>query len=170
MKMIKWPRIFSRKKKLRAATRRATASGADFDDLSEPNMKLSRALLIVLLLHVVAVAGIIAFNAIKSRQGGIAVVSSSHVTKTASSHEDAKATPSSPAKPAKKAKANDAIPEGGKVYIVAKGDNPVTIAKKFKVSYDDLLAANHIDDPHKLKVGQKLIIPSKATKPKKGNE
>ena len=170
MKMIKWPRIFSRKKKLRANTRRATASGADFDDLSEPNMKLSRALLIVLLLHVVAVAGIIAFNAIKSRQGGIPVINSSHVTRTASNHEDAKATPSSPAKPAKKAKANDPIPEGGKVYIVAKGDNPVTIAKKFKVSYDDLLAANHIDDPHKLKVGQKLIIPSKATKPKKGNE
>ena len=73
MKAIKFPEIFSRKKKLRAATtRRATASGAEFDDPSEPNMKLSRALLIVLLLHVVAVAGIIAFNAIKSRQGGIA--------------------------------------------------------------------------------------------------
>ena len=171
MKMIKFRGIFSRKKKLRATTRRATASGADFDDLSEPNMKLSRALLIVLLLHVVAVAGIIAFNAIKSRQGGIAVVSSSPVTKTtASNREDAKATASSPAKPAKKAKANDPIPEGGKVYIVAKGDNPVTIAKKFKVSYDDLLAANHIDDPHKLKVGQKLIIPAKSSKPKKGNE
>jgi LysM repeat protein len=170
MKMIKWRGIFSRKKKLRATTRRATASGADFDDLSEPNMKLSRALLIVLLLHVVAVAGIIAFNAIKSRQGGIPVVSSSHVTKPASNREVATATPSSPAKPAKKAKANDPIPDGGKVYIVAKGDNPVTIAKKFKVSYDDLLAANHIDDPHKLKVGQKLIIPAKKPKPKKANE
>ena len=32
-------------------------------------MKLSRALLIVLVLHVVAVAGIIAFNTIKTRQG-----------------------------------------------------------------------------------------------------
>ena len=31
-------------------------------------MKLSRALLIVLLLHVVAVSGIIAFNAIKTRE------------------------------------------------------------------------------------------------------
>ena len=132
-------------------------------------MKLSRALLIVLLLHVVAVAGIIAFNAIKSRQGGLPVVSSSHVTKTATNHDDAKATPSSsPTKPAKKAKAYD--PDGNKVYIVAKGDNPVTIAKKFKVSYDDLLAANHIDDPRKLKVGQKLIIPPKSGKPKKATE
>ena len=170
MKMIKFRGIFSRKKKLRATTRRATASGADFDDLSEPNMKLSRALLIVLLLHVVAVAGIIAFNAIKSRQGGLPVVGSSHVTKTASNPEDVKETPSSPATSSKKAKANDSIPDGGKVYIVRKRDNPVTIAKKFKVSYDDLLAANHIDDPHKLKVGQKLIIPAKGSKPKNATE
>jgi len=133
-------------------------------------MKLSRALLIVLLLHVVAVAGIIAFNAIKSRQGGSPVVSSSHVTKTASNPEDVKETPSSPAKSSKKAKESDSIPDGGKVYIVRKRDNPVTIAKKFKVSYDDLLAANHIDDPHKLKVGQKLIIPAKDSKPKKATE
>ena len=46
----------------------------------------------------------------------------------------------------------------------------MTIARKFKVPYDDLLAANHIHDPHKLKVGQKLIIPAKSSKAKKGNE
>jgi LysM repeat protein len=171
MKAIKFPKIFSRKKKLRAATtRRATASGADFDDLSEPNMKLSRALLIVLLLHVVAVAGIIAFNAIKSRQGGIPVINSGHVAKSSTNHEEAKGPQPSPAKTAKKSKTNDPIPEGAKVYTVAKGDNPVNIAKKFKVPYDDLLAANHIDDPRKLKVGQKLVIPTKAAKAKKGNE
>jgi hypothetical protein len=38
----------------------------DYEEMSEPNMKLSRALLIVLVLHVVAVAGIIAFNTIKA--------------------------------------------------------------------------------------------------------
>ena len=40
----------------------------DYEQMSEPNMKLSRALLIVLVLHVVAVAGIIAFNTIKTRE------------------------------------------------------------------------------------------------------
>jgi len=40
----------------------------------------------------------------------------------------------------------------------------VTIAKKFKVAYDDLLALNHIDDPRKLKIGQKLLIPEKTAK------
>ena len=43
----------------------------------------------------------------------------------------------------------------------------LTISKKFKVPFDDLMAANHIDDPHKLQIGQKLIIPTKPTKPKK---
>ncbi|HEY4757964.1 MAG TPA: hypothetical protein VIH43_05350, partial [Chthoniobacterales bacterium] len=126
MKAIRFPRIFSRKKKLRAATtRRATASGAALDDLSEPNMKLSRALLIVLLLHVVAVAGIIAFNAIKSRQGLSAIPSTSAVKPSSSTHEEAKATPALSPKPAKKVKTNDSIPEGAKMYTVAKGDNPV---------------------------------------------
>ena len=43
----------------------------DYEEMSEPNMKLSRALLIVLVLHIVAVAGIIAFNAIKTRQASV---------------------------------------------------------------------------------------------------
>jgi LysM repeat protein len=48
----------------------------------------------------------------------------------------------------------------GKTYSIRKGDNPATIAKRFKVSYDDLIALNHIEDPHKLQIGQKLLIPT----------
>ena len=33
-----------------------------------------------------------------------------------------------------------------------------------------MLLANHIDDPRKLQIGQKLIVPSKAAKTKKSNE
>jgi LysM repeat protein len=44
---------------------------------------------------------------------------------------------------------------------VKKGDNPVTIAKKLKIPYDDLISLNHIEDPRKLKIGQKLLIPEK---------
>src|SRR5213076_1887268 len=70
MKTIKIPRLFKKKKFLAATARRASAAsaGMEFDGIPEPNMKLSRALLIVLLLHVVAVSGIIAFNAIKTRE------------------------------------------------------------------------------------------------------
>src|SRR6478672_3101568 len=70
MKRIKIPRLFSARKLSAATARRASAAsaGMDFEGIPEPNMKLSRALLIVLLLHVVAVSGIIAFNAIKTRE------------------------------------------------------------------------------------------------------
>ncbi len=49
--------------------------------------------------------------------------------------------------------------ESAKVYLVQKGDSPAGIAKKFKVSYADLLRANNIEDPKRLQIGQKLVIP-----------
>ncbi|PYI60557.1 MAG: N-acetylmuramoyl-L-alanine amidase, partial [Verrucomicrobia bacterium] len=57
-------------------------------------------------------------------------------------------------------------PSSGKTYIVKKGDNPVTIAKKLNAAYDDLISLNHIEDPHRLQIGQKLLIPARATKTK----
>src|SRR4029450_5574732 len=70
MKRLKIPRLFNPKKILAATARRTSAAsaGMDFEGIPEPNMKLSRALLIVLLLHVVAVSGIIAFNGVKTRE------------------------------------------------------------------------------------------------------
>ena len=164
------PKLFQlKRKKLRAtAVRRPlrmTASAADYGDIAEPSMKLSRALLIVLLLHVVAVAGIIAFNAIKTRQASLP----SAPTPTTIGIASAETKPQQPTlnstttqKTSVKSQAK--VSDSGKVYVVAKGDNPVTIAKKFKVSYDDLLALNHIDDPRKLKIGQKLLLPEKTSK------
>ena len=164
-----------RRKKLRAtAVRRPLRIGAttaDYGDLAEPSMKLSRALLIVLLLHVVAVAGIIAFNAIKTRQASLPSAPSPTTIGIASADTKPQAptlNPSAVPKPGPKTPTK--VSDSGKVYVVAKGDNPVTIAKKFKVSYDDLLALNHIDDPRKLKIGQKLLIPDKTPKGKKAGE
>src|SRR5207248_8465897 len=57
-------------------------------------------------------------------------------------------------------------PSSGKVYTVVKGDNPVKIARKLKISYEDLIALNHIEDPRKLRAGQKLLVPTKAQKSK----
>lgn len=203
--MMKIPNFFPRKK-LRATTARRSMGipdDMDYEEMSEPNMKLSRALLIVLVLHVVAVAGIIAFNTIKTRQVAMplpaqaaAGSASSTATTTKEEKEPAAATSSSvspskhesaktvrqpekiiakvgpktdsTAKPAEKATASPAA--GKTTYVVAKGDNPVKIAKKFKVPYDDLLAVNHIDDPHKLKIGQKLVIPTKTAPKAKKND
>jgi LysM repeat protein len=195
-------KLFRRKKLHVAAARRPLriAATADCEEMAEPNMKLSRALLIVLVLHVVAVSGIIAFNAIKTRQTPASVSpraatnstppvrlttkpdNSSSYAATAQKengrHDEAKLSHSPVKQIAKEdrktdhAKSSEAMTsaDSAKVYVVAKGDNPVTIAKKLKVSYDDLLALNHIDDPRKLQIGQKLLIPSKTTKGKKASE
>jgi LysM repeat protein len=184
------------RKKLRATTARRALGAAemDYEEMSEPNMKLSRALLIVLVLHVVAVAGIIAFNTIKTRQGPLPPISSESAsakvapatsaksegpTVVASTRSDESKVAKVPPKPvakddrksdrSKPAENNSTKSDAPKTYVVAKGDNPVSIARKLKVTYDDLMAVNHIDDPHKLQIGQKLIIPTKPTKPKKAD-
>jgi len=167
---FKMPKLLKfRRKKLRAtAVRRPLrigATAADYGDVAEPSMKLSRALLIVLLLHVVAVAGIIAFNAIKTRQASLPSPPTPTTIGIASADTKLQASAlNSPTAQKAIAKAQPKVSDFGKVYVVAKGDNPVTIAKKFKVPYDDLLALNRIDDPRKLKIGQKLLIPGKTSK------
>jgi LysM repeat protein len=189
---MKLPQLLTRKK-LRATTARRALGAAemDYEEMSEPNMKLSRALLIVLVLHVVAVAGIIAFNTIKTRQGpppalpsesakvapaaSMKSESSAVVTSTRSDETKVvKAPPKAVAKDERKSEVVKPVEkspvklDARKTYVVAKGDSPAKIARKLKIPYDDLMAANHIDDPHKLQIGQKLIIPAKPTKPKKG--
>lgn len=204
---IKMPQLpkFPKRKKLRATTARRSfgaSTDMDYEEMSEPNMKLSRALLIVLVLHIVAVAGIIAFNAIKTRQASVmpaplppvnaesstdgttakpaAIVSKSSTApktiaprdETKPSHSPAKAIAKDEHKPehAKASEKASGSADSGKTYLVVKGDNPVTIAKKLKVSYDELIALNHIDDPRKLQIGQKLLIPKQTSKVKKTSE
>ncbi|MGH8093628.1 MAG: LysM peptidoglycan-binding domain-containing protein [Chthoniobacterales bacterium] len=198
---MKMPSIIKRKK-LRAATaRRSRAMGLpdamDYEQMSEPNMKLSRALLIVLLLHIVAVAGIIAFNTIKTREavtGSVAETAipvSSDPASAATAAESApgaadeitqvaaKVETKAPAKAAESAKSADPpksaaktseVADSGKIYTVVRGDNPVTIARHFHVKYEALLGLNQITDPRKLQIGQKLHIPEpEATAKHKSN-
>lgn len=242
----------------------------DFLEEPEPNMKLSHAFVVVLVLHVIAVAGVFAFNSIKARQseifsatkgGTAAPVVNAQTTEPAPPTADVNAsagssngpaapqagTPEStatsgaatpaPAQPvastpagsrthemapgdtltkvaaqygvtiAALEKANNitdptkiragtvlTVPESdgttqaaattsqpalagtapatesaaavgdvkdsGELYTVAKGDNPVKIAKKLKVPYTELMALNGNPDPRKLQIGQKLKIPA----------
>ena len=177
MKSMKIPRLF-KPKKMQAATARRASAGMEFEGIPEPNMKLSRALLIVLLLHVVAVSGIIAFNAIKTRENSFVPANPEQTENTpvsspetvnrsdadkapvaAAEKENARQDhPKSSHSPAAEEHAKT-LSSSGKTYVVKKGDNPVTIAKKLKVSYSDLMALNHIDDPRKLRIGQKLLVP-----------
>jgi LysM repeat protein len=146
---------------------------------------LSRALLIVLLLHVVAVSGIIAFNAIKTRERAFVPPTSTETeNKPADAAPPANHANTDKARVAPVQKENDrqhdpksshsptkdeqakTVSSSGKTYIVKKGDNPVAIAKRLKVSYNDLISLNHIDDPRKLQIGQKLLVPKPTTNPK----
>jgi LysM repeat protein len=58
--------------------------------------------------------------------------------------------------------ARQPIPTSG-TYIVKSGDNPWTIARKFRVNTNDLLGANGLNRSSVLKIGQKLVIPSSTT-------
>lgn len=206
------------RKVVRATAARSLRHGEeDYYDEPEPNMKLSHAFMVVLVLHIVAVGGIYAFNYIKvQNRPGLASDSGGKLAKAsapaAAVAEAPSATPlvaepmrspepqlremtgeaplpavvsqpkvsapvaavaaapalSVPPPPAKaetkvetKAPAAPAAAAPGS-YTVAKGDNPYKIAKKFGVSYKEMLALNKIDDPTKLQIGTVLKLPKKA--------
>src|SRR3954462_7660030 len=177
---MKLPSLFPNKKLRATAARRSLGvpDEMDYEEMSEPNMKLSRALLIVLVLHVVAISGMVAFNVIKSRQGELPSVATAKTVAPASTQKSPlpAVADSDSSKPRDETKApikeeRKAIPvkstvettpkpdPAKKSYVVAKGGTPVSIAKKFKITSDQLLTANSIEDAHKLKIGQKLVIP-----------
>lgn len=240
MRLIKRSIKQTPRKKLRAAAQRSSVKYAEEDYYAEePNVKLSRAFVVVLLLHVVAVGGIFAFSTLKDRQQSSPLGkgdSASSKSSTGSGIQPGSSHPSgelsqaantvhkvkgsetlagiasqygltvrdleqannlkpgaplavghdlvipevSKMKPVPldvqklvessrqsgtKGQGSASIPErppddGGKFYVVQRGDSPAAIARKFKVSYPVLLKANNIEDPKKLQIGQKLIIPT----------
>ena len=251
------PRRLARRLVARKTIHARAASSRDeveeYENEAEPSMKLSQAFIVVLVLHVVAVAGIYGFNQLKEKParpatakteaseaatvtekkadtlakaqdasaakaqateisytvvagdtlrriaskfntsvaslekvndltstsilkvGQILVIGSSGKMAAAASQstESPSKLPPTPAIVAKappvKAPTAQGKPEAGplgktqasdeKTYVVAKGDNPYSLAKKFNVSQAALMKANNIDDPKKLKIGQKLVVP-----------
>jgi LysM repeat protein len=239
------------RKRLHARAASGREEIEEYESEAEPSMKLSQAFIVVLVLHVVAVAGIYGFNKLKEtsakpvaakkeaspvvaekapesvaeasvatplaaevsgqtytvvagdtlkkiaskfktsiealekannltstsiiRTGQVLVVGKGSAAPSASSSAKAEpvplaqATPSVVAKPlpvqpvaaktAAEPQAQESKSSAGQSYVVAKGDNPYSIAKKFKVTQEALMKANNIDDPRKLKIGQSLAIP-----------
>ena len=229
MKMMKHPVQRTPRRKLQAAAKKAGYADEEYF-VEEPNVKLSRAFVVVLLLHVVAVGGIFAFSTLKDRQSSTALTKKTvadvsptptPVATTTSLHDHAstqiykvksgdtlagiaaqfgltvhdlevannapaglpltvgrgliipehagpKALPSELQKlldghqaSGKTAAISGVSGETGKFYTIQRGDNPATIAKKFKITPTELLKINNIDDPKKLQVGQRLLIPTK---------
>ncbi len=195
MKTIKIPRFFKKKKFLAATARRASAAsaGMDFDGIPEPNMKLSRALLVVLLLHVVAVSGIVAFNVIKTRESSFVPANPTQAESTPANtpaianravyrHRPSRCGPKGKHAAYRRETFAFAFEAGTLDLICFIGKN--LHCKKGRQSShhreetespvdDDLMSLNQIEDPHKLQIGQKLLIPertnSKTTSAKANN-
>jgi LysM repeat protein len=55
-------------------------------------------------------------------------------------------------------------PKSHHSYTVTKGDTLIKIAHKFHTSPSAIMAANNLSDSHKMKVGQKLRIPSQESR------
>ncbi len=248
--------------KLRARAAADDNEIEDYEGEAEPNMRFSHALFVVLILHVIAVAGVFAFNSIKAKQasqptaaiegplptapsnaepdapivkapetpknaeGTHTVVAGETLGKIATQYKTtvealekangitsrslirvgqvlivaptgspakaasqpaatttkvvakvadkptitkasaskgiissvAKPIDASKPKPEAASTAAETLPADG-TYTVAKGDNPYSIAKRYDVSYQALLAINNIEDPTKIQIGQKLKIP-----------
>lgn len=169
MKMPKLPKIAfpRRQKRLNATTsaRRAPAADDYYDE--EPKTNLSSAFVVVLILHVVAVGGIYAFNSIKAARRG----SEPRISATAPSSNGtplaAKATAPLPdglntaaTAPAKGGAAAPApATTGAHVYSVKAGDNLTKIATLHGVSVPELEEANSIKASANLRPGQTLAIP-----------
>jgi LysM repeat protein len=186
VRIIRKPLKVTPRKKLRSAAQRSAKYAEEDYSAEEPNVKLSRAFVVVLLLHVVAVGGIFAFSALKDRQTASAAGKAETTNQKGNATQGnaargsgtadksggktvpadvqklvdtSHASGSSGAKTQNNGVAQDGSGDSNRTYVVQKGDSPAGIAKKFKVSYADLLRTNNIEDPKKLQIGQKLLIP-----------
>jgi len=84
----------------------------------------------------------------------------------------AAASPSLPPPPSAQpvsAPSSFAAPAGSGVHTVAAGESAESIARKYQISVGELVRANQITDPKKIRIGQVLTIPgsgaAKAAKP-----
>ena len=153
---------------------RAATSEKDFEEYeeeSEPNMRFSHALIVVLVLHVLAVGGVFAFNSLKGRHPDRAkpaaagqpasapdVVTAPGKKSAATAREAAGSLPAAQSKaPAKSQPEADAA-----TYTVVAGDTLKRIATSHKTSIEAIEQANAIDGKSVLHVGQALKLPTKS--------
>ena len=126
-----------------------------------PNIKLSRAFVVVLILHVVAVGGILAFEMFKSEPSEAQVASSEGM---------AQVDPDKPAvldgRVVRETEETGFVPasdagddDGYMRYMVQSGDSIRFIADTYNISRTGLLAANNINERHPLVPGRILRIP-----------
>jgi len=170
------PKKPKKKVRLKAATRRASSpmvADTAYDDDLEPNMKLGRAFVVVVLLHVVTVGAIFAFNSLKTQQTPgpeLAGISTEDRPQTAELTPDRTmpgATSANPIEP-RSADANPAADQapsklkqadGSIVHILRSGETIPALAKQYGLSEAELIARNNLENVATLRVGMELTIP-----------
>jgi LysM repeat protein len=160
--------------KLNATAARRRSRVEEFDDeeeeyyeTSEPNMKLSHAFIVVLILHLIAVAGVFGFNSMKNRQNALAKISEeSAAVQTATAETAAantrEATATSGAGAAATAPTASAASEPA-THTVAAGDTLYRIAAKYNTTIEALEQSNGLTAESILRVGQVLTLPGEGT-------
>lgn len=151
-----------RKKKLQATTAAARRPReADFTE--EPNVKLTSAFIVVLVLHVVAVGGMYAFNAINAHQAPAFDDSDSAKAQSSAVQQDAQQQPAAATTTA------DAMPGGAATvpatYRVRSGDTIARIAAAWGISAPALIDLNNLRQTGGIHVGQELKLPAGAVSP-----
>ena len=138
-----------------ARTQRSKSTGEEGWKKDVPNIKLSRAFIVVLILHVVAVGGILAFEMFKSNESNVtASLNLESSNGTVEESVDVREKPES-----HKSTESLGTNEGFEKYIVQKGDSIRAIADSYKVSRTEILETNLIDEAHPLVSGRILRIP-----------
>ena len=138
-----------------ARTQRSKSTGEEGWKKDVPNIKLSRAFIVVLILHVVAVGGILAFEMFKSNESNVTASLKSESSNVAVEESVDKERKHESRKSTERLGAN----EGFEKYIVQKGDSIRAIANSYKVSRTEILETNLIDEAHPLVSGRILRIP-----------
>lgn len=155
------------------ATQRMKPGVDDYDD-EEPQTRLSSAFFVVLILHVVAVGGIYAFNSIKAHRRGLEPTTASTkaapekpVAETAPAAPKTKgpATAETPVKTAVTAAAPAQVAttpvSNAKVYHVKPNDTLTKIAASLNVSIAELQFVNSPKELAMLRPGQIINVPTR---------
>ncbi|MEI9893878.1 MAG: LysM peptidoglycan-binding domain-containing protein [Chthoniobacter sp.] len=182
---MKTPKFFSKlsavltprpKKKLQATAARSARRPVDDYDEEEPTTNLSSAFVVVLILHVVAVGGIYAFNSIKqSRKGHEPIVAPIEQTvptpQKSLVQNDTPASVPTTAHQATSAPQTAPVPAVAPVkpvtsqqYHVKAGDTLAKVAFAYGVTPAEIIEANHLKEGSVLHQGQTLTIPAKTDK------
>jgi len=143
-----WTDVFAR-------TQRSNSTGEEGWKKDVPNIKLSRAFIVVLILHIVAVGGILAFEMFKSNESNVATIK----PESTSVNAEESIVDEMQKKEGREATQKTGNNEGFEKYIVQKGDSIRAIADSYKVSRTEILETNLIDEAHPLVSGRILRIP-----------